>query len=112
MPLQTHLNQTVAVTRIFAEARKSLPDLRILDPQTLLCDSDKCYVRAKRGLLYKSDGNHLTYEGAKLLGGWIVDHHPFSSPMNEIPIEAPWLVHADALQPVASAMFIPAARGK
>ena len=112
MTLQTHLNQTVPVSRIFAEARKSLPDLRILDPRTLLCDRDKCYVRAKRGLLYLSDGNHLTYEGARLLGEWIVDNHPFSAAMNEIPIEAPWLIHAGALQPVASRTFMPSAQGR
>jgi peptidoglycan/LPS O-acetylase OafA/YrhL len=112
MTLQSHLRQTAAVTRIFAEAQKSLPNLRILDPQSLLCDRDKCYVRATRGLLYLPDGNHLTYEGARLLGEWIVDNHPFSLPMNEIPIVAPGSVHAGASQPTASEAFPPPAPGK
>ena len=78
MALDAHHEQTQAASRVFAAARQALPQATIVDPQSLLCDSRRCYARTSGTLLYMSDGNHLTYEGARLLGKWLIDSHSFS----------------------------------
>jgi SGNH domain (fused to AT3 domains) len=78
MALDAYREQTKAVARIFAAVRKSFPEVRIIESQGVLCGSLKCYARTGRGLLYMADGNHLTYEGARLLGKWLIDTRPFS----------------------------------
>lgn len=59
------------VTRVF-EALRAEPDLTIVDPTQLLCDSQKCSVVLDGTPLYRDD-NHLSLRGCVLVSD-LFDH--------------------------------------
>ncbi|QWE16958.1 acyltransferase family protein [Polynucleobacter sp. AP-Nino-20-G2] len=69
--------QTISTYRqIFISSAKPYPNIKILDPTNLFCNSDHCFAYNTDGLLYLLDDNHLNRRGSKLITDQVIKMYP------------------------------------
>ncbi|GAB7525417.1 acyltransferase family protein [Paraburkholderia sp. 2C] len=82
-PMQISVRSPCAVPRAKVEQRLSgvqkqilavlgrFPDVKVFNPLPLLCDRQNCYARQGGEFMY-TDRDHLTPDGSRYVGGWLV----------------------------------------
>lgn len=63
--------QNIEINQFLQEKLASYENVRFIDPNNALCDSNKCKVIYKREPIY-TDGSHLSIYGAELVTEYII----------------------------------------
>jgi peptidoglycan/LPS O-acetylase OafA/YrhL len=83
-PVQISVRSPCAVSRAKVEQRLSgvqkqifavlarFPDVKVFNPVPFLCDQQNCYARQQDGEFMYTDRDHLTSDGSRYVGRWLM----------------------------------------
>lgn len=73
IPAEQHRKDSAIARRVIERMKARFPTLVVVEPERFFCDDSICNARRDGRLVYMSDGNHMTYEGARQLGEWMME---------------------------------------
>lgn len=69
-PIEENIKDQKVTRSFFKKLKQKYPQLVLIDPSKIICDSSKCYMSIDGTPLYFTSGlySHLSYPGSKLIG--------------------------------------------
>lgn len=82
LPRKVHDANFANWNKLVAQLKTEQPDIQVIEPDKIMCDSDYCYSSLQETPLFFND-DHLNYKGSELVGRLYMQQ--FGNPLNSIP---------------------------